>query len=549
MAEESATGLARRNGGTVLLVDDHPRLLHALSETLAQRVPELAVESCTSGEEAAKRLESTDYDVVVSDVMMPGVSGIELLGHARRIRPDSPVILITGLGDHDVTLRALRGGAYDFITKPVDPVYFAMSVKRAAETRALRREVEQQQTQVRKHAEELERTVAERTRDLREAVRLKDEFLATVSHELRTPLTPVLGWARLLRQGRLDEASRQQALEAIERNARAQAQLIDDLLDVSRIVTGKLRLDVQTIDLATVLAASVEVVLPAARTKGVVVEVPAAERSLPPIAADPERIRQVFWNLLSNAVKFTPRGGRVSIDAERDGDLVLVRISDTGCGISPDFLPFVFDRFRQAPSSCAAARGGLGLGLAIVRHLVELHGGSVRAESDGDGRGSTFLVTLRIGHTTENPVIMRAFSPEGDGLAKPLQGRHALVIEDAPDTRQVLTAMLQMCGARVTAVSSVAAGLDVVDDDPPAVVLCDIGLGDDPSNGYDFVRKLRARPHDRGGSIPALALTAFAKPEDRTRALAAGFQLHVAKPGPPDLGELLAGLITGERRG
>ncbi len=543
MVTDSSLGSAKRDRGRVLLVDDHPRLLHALSETLAQRVPELSVECCSSGDEAIKRLEATDYDVIVSDVMMPGVSGIDLLASARRVRPDSPVILITGLGDHDVTLRALRGGAYDFIGKPVDPVYFAMSVKRAAETRALRREVEQQQTALRRHAEELERTVAERTRDLREAVRLKDEFLATVSHELRTPLTPVLGWARLLRQGRLDEASRQQALEAIERNARAQAQLIDDLLDVSRIVTGKLRLDVQTIDLATVLAASAEVVVPAARTKGVSLELPALDRSLPPVAADPERIRQVFWNLLSNAVKFTPQGGHVAIDAARDGEQVVVRISDTGCGISPDFLPFVFDRFRQAPSSCPAARGGLGLGLAIVRHLVELHGGSVRAESDGDGRGSTFTVTLRIGHTTELPVVMRTEARETAVLAKPLERRHALVIEDAIDTRQVLTALLQMCGARVTAVANVEAGMSVVENDLPDVVLCDIGLGDDHSNGYDFVRKLRALPKDRGGSVPALALTAFAKPEDRTRALAAGFQLHIAKPGPADLGELVAGLI------
>jgi len=529
----------------VLLVDDHPRLLLALGETLARRLPEMRVESCSSGAEAVERLEATDYDVIVSDVVMPGVSGIDLLERARQIRPDSPVILITGIGDHALTLRALRGGAYDFIGKPVDPVYFAMSVKRAAETRALRREIEQQQTRLRDHAEELERTVAERTSDLREAVRLKDEFLATVSHELRTPLTPVLGWARLLRQGRLDEGARQQALESIERNARAQAQLIDDLLDVSRIVTGKLLLDVQTIDVATVLAASVEVVLPAARTKGVVLETPAFIRSLPPVAADPERLRQVFWNLLSNAVKFTPQGGVITIDAEREDELVIVRISDTGCGITPQFLPFVFDRFRQAPSSCPAARGGLGLGLAIVRHLVELHGGSVKVDSDGDGKGALFSVALRIGHTTELPVIVRT-TARGDAVGenKPLAGRHALVVEDADDTRHVLTALLETCGARVTAVASVERALHAVANGSPDVVLCDIGLGDDTSDGYDFVRKLRALPKEQGGATPALALTALAKPEDRSRALAAGFQSHVAKPGPADLGNLLAGLIA-----
>jgi signal transduction histidine kinase len=530
----------------VLLIDDHALLLRSLVATVEERMPQVAVMGISSAQLALQQIRATDVDVVVTDVMMPQIHGLQVLGFVREVRPDAPVILITGADERDLAIRALRGGAYDLILKPVDPDYFVASLGRALEKRNLVRDLARREQQLREHAEELERTVAERTHELSEANRLKDEFLATVSHELRTPLTPVLGWARLLRSQRIDSATFQEAVDSIERNARAQAQLIDDLLDVSRIVTGKLRLDVQALELASVLDEAIDVVLPAARAKDIVVSRCGVRAGPILMEGDPERLRQVFWNLLANAVKFTPVGGRITVEVQCLTGTARVCVRDTGVGIKSDFLPFVFDRFRQAGGP--GSRTGLGLGLAIVKHLVERHGGTVEASSEGEQRGATFAVTLPgcqfVADSDVVPAPRRNGRAEAAPISRCLVGVHVLLLEDIPDTRRVLSKALELAGARVTAVSTAAEAWSVIRTARPHVLLCDIGLGDDGDGGYAFVSRLRELPADEGGAIPAIALTAFAKPEDRKRALASGFQIHIAKPGPANLGMVIARLLS-----
>jgi signal transduction histidine kinase/ActR/RegA family two-component response regulator len=372
-------------------------------------------------------------------------------------------------------------------------------------------------------------------REVQEANRAKDEFLATVSHELRTPLTPMLTWVRLLRTARLDPATATRALEAIERNARAQAQLVEDLLDVSRIITGKLRLDVRAVALESIVEAALDAVRPAADAKGI-----ALDAALDPsvvVAGDPDRLQQVLWNVVSNAVKFTPRGGRVEVWLGRAGDHAQVTVRDTGVGIRIEFLPFVFDRFRQADASPTRVHGGLGLGLAIVRHLVELHGGSVEAASEGEGRGATFAVRLPLA-AGDVKVGAEAGRP---AAAAALDGLRVLVVDDEPDTLEALSAALAGYGARVRTALSTREALASLDGGDVDVLVADIGMpGED---GYALVRELRGRPAHRGGRIPAAALTAYARPVDAERALAAGFQVHVAKPVEPgDLAALIARL-------
>jgi signal transduction histidine kinase/ActR/RegA family two-component response regulator len=376
----------------------------------------------------------------------------------------------------------------------------------------------------------------EARRRAEEANSLKDGFLAMISHELRTPLTAMLGWARLLRQGKLDEAAAARAVESIERNAQAQAQLIEDLLDTSRIITGKLHLNICPVRLAEIIRAATDSVRPAADGKGIHIE-SRIDETASVISGDPDRLQQVVWNLLSNAVKFTPAGGRVEVQLERvDAAYVEIRIRDSGIGISAQFLPHVFDRFRQADSRTTRTHGGLGLGLAIVRHLVELHGGIVYAESPGEGEGATFVVTLpiaavraqaRASESVPLAVGSRAWSDNPTAL----DGLHVLIVDDEPDARQLLTIVLEQYGATVTSAASVAEALAALERSRPDVLVSDIGMpGED---GYDLIRKIRTMTPERGGHIPAVALTAYARLEDRVRALSAGYQMHVPKPIEP----------------
>ncbi len=384
-----------------------------------------------------------------------------------------------------------------------------------------------------------ETLLRQQTEELSKANRLKDEFLATVSHELRTPLNAILGWATMLRSKDLDAAMVSRALGTIERNARAQNQLIEDLLDVSRIISGKLRLNVRPVALVSVIDAAIDAVRPAAEAKGIRIQ-SILDPASGPISGDPDRLQQVFWNLLSNAVKFTPKEGRVQIRLERINSHIEVIVSDTGQGIRPDFLPYVFDRLQQADSSTTRIHGGLGLGLAIARHLVELHGGSVQADSAGEGQGATFTVILPI-------AIFRPASPDMERVHPTisdqvplmsetrLDGLTVLVVDDEADARELLAALLERSGAKVMTAASAAAALAVLtqnaSDQRPNLLVSDIGMpGED---GYMLIRQVRALPPEQGGTIPAIALTAYARTEDRIKSLSSGFDSHVPKPVEP----------------
>jgi PAS domain S-box-containing protein len=380
------------------------------------------------------------------------------------------------------------------------------------------------------------------------ANRLKNEFLSTLSHELRTPLTAIIGWSRLLIDGDVAPDKQPKALETIARNARFQGQLIDDLLEVSRIITGKLRLEFSPCDLRPVIEAVVESLRPTAETKALRVKL-LLEPNVALIYGDVDRLRQVTWNLLSNAVKFTPRGGEVKVTLQRTKSHVVIAVSDSGKGIQPDFLPHVFERFSQADGSTTREYGGLGLGLAIVRHLVELHGGEVRAESPGEGLGSTFVVTLPLMEASDAQVQSSKFQSDTPvvadarrfGRQPSLDGLRLLIVDDEPDFRELITAMLGHYGAVVKTAASAGEALVYVENWKPDVLVADIGMpGED---GYGLIRKVRALSSERGGRTPALALTAYTRSEDRTRALSAGYQIHLAKPiTGPELATAVASL-------
>jgi PAS domain S-box-containing protein len=373
------------------------------------------------------------------------------------------------------------------------------------------------------------------------ANRIKDEFLATVSHELRTPLNAMIGWVHLLRAGGLDAATAERALETIERNVRAQSQIVDDILDVSRIIRGSLTLSLQPVDLAGIVHHAVESLRPAAQTKGIALHT-ILEPTSGEVVGDPDRLQQVAWNLLANAVKFTPRGGSVEVRLSRQGDDLRLEVTDTGEGISPEFLPYVFERFRQADGSTSRVHGGLGLGLAIVRHLIELQGGTVSAESAGKGRGARFTVTLPAA-TPAGFAAPEMARTGKDPEALPLDGLRLLVVDDDLDTCEAMSLLLSRAGARVAIATSVPEAFAAFERSRPDVLISDIGMpGED---GYELIRRLRERGPEEGGAVPAVALTAYARPEDREQALAAGYQAHLAKPvDAEELTAVLAGLAV-----
>ena len=392
----------------------------------------------------------------------------------------------------------------------------------------------------RKHAEQEREELLTSERFARaeaeRASRLKDEFLATLSHELRTPLSAILGWSQLLASGDVAEGDLQQGLDAIQRNARTQTQLIEDLLDMSRIISGKVRLDVQRIDLASVVDAAVDSVRPAAEAKEIRLR-KILDPHAGPVSGDPTRLQQVVWNLLNNAIKFTSKGGRVDVLLERVNSHLEITVHDSGVGIKPELLPVIFERFRQADSSTTRSYGGLGLGLSIVKSLVELHGGTVRAKSAGEGQGATFVVALplapiRIGEQREHPTTPKPTALECALID--LAGVKVLVVDDEPDARQLFGRLLTQCNAEVRTAASANEGLDQLRAFRPDVLVSDIGMPH--MDGYEFIRQVRRLPPEEGGKTPAIALTAFARSEDRTRAMIAGFQVHISKPiEPPEL--------------
>jgi signal transduction histidine kinase/CheY-like chemotaxis protein len=368
---------------------------------------------------------------------------------------------------------------------------------------------------------------------------LKDEFLATLSHELRTPLNAVLGWAGMLQRGARDEETLQRGLATIERNARAQGQLIDDLLDMSRIISGTLRLDVQRVEPDKIVEAALGTVHPAAVAKRIDLRVD-VDRRAGPVLGDPGRLHQVMWNLLSNAVKFTPNGGMVQVMLSRDGEDVVIRVADSGIGIAPDFLPYVFDRFRQQDASITRRHGGLGLGLSIARQLVELHGGTIGVDSPGEQAGATFTLRLPLAAPElkappRAPVaaVQEAGQVTGQGG---LAGIKVLLVDDADDTLDVLQEILQHSGAIIMSASNAGTALALLEREQPDVIVSDIGMPD--VDGFELMRRIRSRAASAGGAIPAIALTAFTRKDDRNKALQAGFNDYLAKPVEP--GSLVA---------
>jgi signal transduction histidine kinase len=581
----------------ILIVDDSPEDRAIYRRLLSQdREQAYSFLETDSGEEGLRLSRERRPDCLLLDYRLPDTDGLEFLDRLAEQTADRPlpVIVLTGQGNEAVAVQAMKSGAEDYLLKgEISAEGLKRAVANAIEKVALRREIVEhtaelaranaelrREVAVRERAEEalqrthaeleelvrrrtaelsianvdLKREIAEREhaeeerarllvreqaarRQAEEANRIKDEFLATLSHELRTPLNAILGWAQMLRLTELEPATAQRAYETIERNARAQAQLIGDLLDVSRIITGKLRLELGAVDLPRVIEAVLDTVRPAAEAKRIAVALrfdPAASA----VWGDADRLQQVVWNLLSNAIKFTPPGGQVEAALRRAGDRVEIRVSDSGAGIEPGFLPYVFDRFRQADGATTRTHGGLGLGLSIARHLVELHGGTIAAESAGAGRGSAFTVTLAAqpgsaaaGGDAGSAADEGAPPPWSD--AGTLAGLRVLVVEDEPDTRELLAEVLERCGAEVRAAASVAEALAEIAPGGrlPHVIVSDIGMPDE--DGYVLLRKLRERAPEDGGEIPAVALTAYARSEDRHRALAAGFATHLAKPVEP----------------
>ncbi|MEP6515164.1 hybrid sensor histidine kinase/response regulator [Microcoleus vaginatus] len=471
-----------------------------------------------------------------------------------------PIYWVSGL------IKAVTGAwslyTFTFLLIPLIPV--ALDTPSPAQLALTNQELEESRRRIQAINVELEQRVQERTAQLeasnrtkdellrREQIiraeaeaanRAKDEFLSVLSHELRTPLNAILGWSTMLRQKNLSEDKVARALETIERNAKSQAQLIEDILDVSRIITGKLRLRVRPVNLVPVIESAIESVQLAAEAKSIRLQ-SVLDSEAGPLLGDADRLQQVVWNLLSNALKFTPKDGRVQICLQRVNSHVEITVSDTGTGISSDFLPFVFDRFSQHDSTTTRSYGGLGLGLAIVRQLVELHGGTVTVVSPGIGQGTTFTVKLpvmiiHLPPSAPEPLNSLVEATGKFPVSPTLEGLQILVVEDEADALELLSTILEKYGADVMAVASVKEALTIIDtatERSPDVLVSDIGMPDE--DGYSLIRKLRQLEVQRGGRLPAIALTAYARNDDRQQALLAGFQMHLTKP--VDAAELVA---------
>lgn len=484
--------------------------------------------------DAVTALKQGEYDVCLLDFRLGAHDGLEILRTAGAAGLAVPIILMTGQGDREIDVEAMKAGASDYLVKgELRPADLERSIRYAIQHL---KSVEARTKLVR---EQEARAQAE------EANRLKDEFLATVSHELRTPLSAILGWVAVLRLGKLEPEQITRALETIERNARAQTQLIDDLLDVSRIMSGKLRLSVRPVDLRDVIEAAVDSVRPAAEARSIHLT-NMLDPDAGPVSGDPDRLQQIVWNLLTNAIKFTPKEGRVQVRLERVNSHLEISVTDTGEGISPDFLPYVFDRFRQEDSTSHRSYRGLGLGLAIVRQLTELHGGTVAADSRGTAQGSTFTIRLPLLPLRQRtPVDVHPAAGEPSEAQGPsLEGIRVLLVDDEPDAREALSLILGERGARVQTAASAREALSILDGERPDVIVSDIEMP--AEDGYSFIRKVRERTAERGGLVPAAALTAYSRSHDRMTALSSGFQIHV--PKPVEAAELVAVVWSLARR-
>lgn len=552
----------------LLLVEDNPGDTRLVREHLADvggnhsfvlvDTPTLAAAKAAAG--------SSPFDIVLLDLSLPDSSGLETLASWRATAPGLPVIVLTGSDDEALAIAAVREGAQDYLVKGrIDGHVLTQAIRYAIERKHvqqalehakadLERRVEERTAELREINHRLQSEIAERTLAQQQAAELlrreqaaraqvesanrsKDEFLAVLSHELRTPLNAIMGWTEILHGGESSAAEVREGVEIIERNARAQARLVEDVLEVSRIVCGKVRLKLAELDVATQIDAAVTNARPAAAARGVNLEC-VSDGAHMPTAGDSDRLQQIFSNLLSNAIKFTPKGGAVRVESRRLDHHAEIRVSDTGIGIKEDFLPFVFDRFRQSDASTTRSHGGLGLGLSITRHLTELHGGTISASSPGEGLGSVFTVSLPLCASTGPPLKPcppltedpPAVHSNGSDLSR-LSGLRVLVVDDEPDSRRVLAHLLTRARVEVREASSAAEAGQTLASWSPDVMISDIAMpGED---GYSLLRRLRSSPEARLRNLPAVALTAFVRPEDAQRATQAGFTMHLRKPIEP----------------
>ncbi|HVY37126.1 MAG TPA: response regulator [Polyangia bacterium] len=541
----------------ILAVDDVESNLTALEALLGDA--DWTIVRAGSGRAALEALRKDQFSLVLLDVQMPEMDGFDTAAAIRAEEKSGPIPIMF-LTAHDATqdklAKAYAVGASELLQKPLDPAALRAKVRTIADLwrriERVRQEAEKDHQEqliaervrwethrrVERETEELRRRAADQESvaasehkarvEAEETSRLKDDFLATLSHELRTPLNAILGWTALLRRRRFDPASLERAVEVIDRNAKAQAKLIDDMLDISRIVAGKLRLDVQPVLLQPIVERVVESFRPAAEQKNLAVSVN-VDRSIPVVSGDPDRLQQIVANLVSNAVKFTPNDGHIEVRLARQGDAAVLDVSDDGIGIPADFLPHAFDRFRQRDGASTRAYGGLGIGLALARHLADLHGASVAVHSTGPGRGSVFTLsipipTAAIRHPEKADVSVAA-------PAASLARVRVLVVDDEPDAREVARHLLEDAGAVVATAVSARAGLEQIAAFQPDVIVSDIGMPE--TDGHAFMRQVRALPPEAGGETPAIALTAYASPDDARRAREAGFQVFLAKPLDP----------------
>jgi signal transduction histidine kinase len=484
------------------------------------------VDTASSGDEAIELLSQKDYDLVLTDLHMEGGDGLSVLNSIRRQAPLTISVVLTGFASVESAIAALQEGAYDYLVKPCDIESMKHTIRRGVEHRRLMLAEQKARADLRQLNLDLEQRIEERTAELTrlnaelaDANRAKDVFLATLSHELRTPLTPVVGWIKLLRTGTLDEKSVLQALDAIERNAWLQSRLIDDLLDTSRIATGKLHFEPKAVDFNTAVKAAVDTVRTSAAARNIELNVSLWPVSLI-VMGEPVRLQQIAWNLVSNAIKFTDPGGKVSITTRLDRDQAELEVIDTGVGIEPEFLPHVFDRFRQADGSTSRRHGGLGLGLAIADALAKMHGGRMHAASEGVGYGAIFRFTLDLAPTT------KVVSETVNNKRHSFEGLDVLIVEDSPDTLMLLSTIFRREGANVTTAASASEALTRAVDKRPHIIVSDIGMPE--TDGYQLLEQLRILPGL--GNVPAIAISGYASEEDRERALAAGYLALVPKP-------------------
>jgi len=484
------------------------------------------VDTAATGDEAIGLLQGCEYDLVLTDLHMEGGDGLSVLNQIRKQAPLTISVVLTGFASVESAIAALQEGAYDYLIKPCDIDNMKHTIRRGVEHRRLMLAEQKARADLEQLNRDLEERIKERTaqltrvnEELSEANRAKDVFLATLSHELRTPLTPVVGWIKLLRSASLDPKGVAQALDAIERNAWLQSRLIDDLLDTSRIATGKLHFEPRATDLNDAVSAALDTVKAAAATKNIELAIHLHSSPLV-VMGEPVRLQQIAWNLVSNAIKFTDVGGKVSVSTDRKNGEGRLVVADTGIGISPDFIPHVFDRFKQADGSTSRVHGGLGLGLAIAHALTRLHAGELSVASAGVGHGASFTLTIGLAAEANLEVEVSEKSTHS------LSGMEILVVEDSEDTLALLSTIFGQEGAVVVTASSAFEAMRKVEQSRPDLIVSDIGMPD--TDGYTFMRKVKELPGLK--EVPAIAVSGYASDEDRARALEVGYIALIAKP-------------------